>query len=67
MSTYVRQQIDRLLSTELERAEFLKLCGVALLSAVGIGGVLKALTTDHSMQTPSVKGPQGYGGHAFGE
>lgn len=62
----IRDNIDRALSAEMDRAEFLKACGIIVLAAVGITGVLKALTA--SQPKPSTAKPRAgaYGGRTFG-
>lgn len=69
MSTSYRDNIDRLLDTEMDRMEFLKICGVGILAAVGVSGVLKALAGAQPKKpttTTPAQAPGAYGGHPFG-
>jgi hypothetical protein len=64
----IRERIDTLLSTEMDRASFIKVFGVAVLAAAGITGFIRALTT--ATATPQgAASPQAntYGGRTFGE
>lgn len=68
MNTKTRERLDQLLSTEVDRKTFLKYCGVAVLSVIGISGLIHAL--NGAVRTPttsSLEAPSGYGGRAFGE
>lgn len=67
MSTSFRENIDRLLDTEMDRLEFLKICGVGILAAIGVSGLLKALAGAQPKKpsTPP-QGPDAYGGRSFG-
>lgn len=62
----IRDNIDRVLSAEMDRADFLKACGIIVLAAVGITGVLNVLTA--SQPKPSTAKPRAgvYGGRTFG-
>lgn len=63
---HIRDNIDRALNAEMDRADFLKVCGVIVLAAIGITGVLKALTASQSKPS-TAKPPAGaYGGRPFG-
>lgn len=63
----IRDNIDQALSAEMNRAEFLKACGVILLAAVGISGVVKALMAAQPKSSPAQPKAGVYGGRAFGE
>lgn len=67
-TTRIKENINRILSAEMERADFLKLCGVATLGAIGISGVLKALTgaAPKSHQAAPATRAGIYGGKHFG-
>lgn len=67
MSTSFRESIDRLLNTEMDRMEFLNVCGVGILAAIGVSGVLKALAgAQPKKPTAPTQGPGAYGGKPFG-
>ena len=55
---HIRDNIDRALNAEMDRADFLKVCGVIVLAAIGITGVLKALTASQSKPS-TAKPPAG--------
>lgn len=68
MNAKTRERIDQLLNAEVDRRDFLKYCGVAILTVIGISGLLRVLSGAASK--PTVNGPKvsgGYGGRAFGE
>ena len=59
----IKQSIARLLDTEMERKDFLKLVGLGAVAATGVTQVLKAVTPQPSVR-PSQG--QGYGGALYG-
>ncbi len=67
MSTSIRENIDRLLNTELDRADFLKLCGIAVIAAVGVGGMLKAMAASQPNNKQVAQQPVKRESRAFGE
>ncbi|PRB08701.1 hypothetical protein CQ042_19780 [Microbacterium sp. MYb62] len=68
MNTKTRERLDQLLNTEMDRKAFLKYCAVALLSVIGISGLIHALNGAVKKQTTSSpEAPSGYVGRAFGE
>ena len=60
-----KQQLDSMMSHELNRGEFLKFVGLALLGFVGVIGFLKHLHEIVPGQ-PSPKNSGGYGRSAYG-
>lgn len=61
----IKQHLTKLLDTEMERKEFLKLLGVGAVAAVGISGIIKAMTQQPVKPTAkNVDG--GYGSTAYG-
>ena len=61
----IKNNISKLLDTEMERKDFLKLIGFGVVAATGITQILKAM----SQQTPSrpaTTKAQGYGGSLYG-
>jgi len=64
MGTKIGQQVGVLLEKEVERQDFLKLCGLAVLAAVGASGVIRALTAGEprkQAKAPTAQ-PGTYGG-----
>ena len=62
----IRDNIDRALCAEMDRAEFLKACGIIVLAAVGITGLLKALTASQPKPAAAKPTTGAYGGRTFG-
>ena len=60
----IKQSIARILDTEMERKDFLKLVGLGAVAATGVTQILKAV----SQQAPArpVSNAQGYGGAIYG-
>lgn len=60
----IKQQADDLLSREVNRAEFIRYIGVALLSVIGINSFIKYL---HDNVGNKQNTKRGYGGGAYGQ
>lgn len=59
----ITPKIQTAVNTPMDRAEFLKLIGVGLLSAVGASAIVRGLQLG---QRPSSHSAQGYGNSAYG-
>jgi hypothetical protein len=66
VSTKIWENIDTLLSTEMDRTEFLKICGIAVLGVVGVIGILKALADAQSKPLPQSPNAASYGRRPYG-
>lgn len=67
VQTYVKKKTDSLMSTEVNRAEFLRYAGVAILSVLGVKSFMKNLQDAAPKQHSSAKvAKKGYGGSAYG-
>jgi hypothetical protein len=61
----IKENVAKILDTEVERKDFLKLVGLGAVAAVGVGSILKAVTPSQTRpKTASVD--HGYGGMAYG-
>lgn len=68
MSNGIRERVDALLSAEMDRANFLKVCGVVILASVGVTGLIRSLSSVAEKQTSKAAPQAGaYGGRTFGE
>lgn len=64
-SAMIKQNIAKLLDTEMERKDFLKLVGLGAVAAVGVTQVLKTLT--QTTEQPAARpAPAGYGTMPYG-
>ncbi len=61
----IKQNISKLLDTEMERKDFLKLLGVGAVAAVGVSGIIKAMTQPAEKKVTK-SGSAGYGSMAYG-
>lgn len=61
----IKQNITKLLDTEMERKDFLKLIGLGAVAALGITTILKAVTPTESKPVPT-KADASYGSFAYG-
>lgn len=61
----IKQHITKLLDTEMDRKDFLKLLGVGAVAAVGISGIIKAMTQQPVKPTAKTA-DGGYGSTAYG-
>ncbi|HTE57259.1 MAG TPA: hypothetical protein VK694_00795 [Verrucomicrobiae bacterium] len=59
----IRDQIDALFDKEMDRKEFLQHVGAGVLIVFGLGGLLKALTTQPQRKQDMGYGASAYGGH----
>ena len=61
----IKQNIAKLLDTEMERKEFLKLVGLGAVAALGVTQILKTMT--QSTERPAAKATaSGYGSMPYG-
>lgn len=60
----IKQNVAKILETEVERKDFLKLMGLGAVAAVGVGSILKAVTPTQSPKVSAVD--NSYGGLAYG-
>lgn len=61
----IKQNIAKLLDTEMERKDFLKLIGVGAIAAIGITQIIKAVSQPTLPKTTQ-KTANGYGALAYG-
>ena len=61
----IKQNISKLLDTEMERKDFLKLVGIGAVAAVGASQILKAMTTTTEKKPAKTVGA-GYGSMTYG-
>jgi hypothetical protein len=62
----IKENISKLLDTEMERKDFLKLIGIGAVAAVGVSGILKAMSQPTSKKTSQHPANAGYGSMAYG-
>ncbi len=62
----IKQNISKLLDTEMERKDFLKLLGIGVVAATGVTQIVKAVAQTNSRPVTSSTGPAGYGSMAYG-
>lgn len=55
-----------LLEKEMDRKDFLKHVGVAMVALTGISGIFKTLLSQPTSYTSSQKASAGYGSYAYG-
>ena len=60
----VKQQIEKVLTTEMDRKDFLKHVGLAVVAVAGVGSLLSAL--GRFGQVHSSRSSNGYGGSPYG-
>jgi hypothetical protein len=61
----IKQNVSKILETEMERKDFLKLIGLGAVAAVGVTAILKAVTPSQD-RTKAAKTDGGYGSMAYG-
>jgi ethanolamine utilization microcompartment shell protein EutL len=59
----LKQDIDTLLAKKMDRKDFLKHIGIAVITATGLGAVVKVLAGDENKAKNSAVG---YGGSVYG-
>lgn len=62
----IKQNVAKILDTEMERKDFLKLVGLGAVAAVGVTSILKAVTPAGQKVGQSPQGDGGYGSMAYG-
>ena len=62
----IKQNISKLLDTEMERKDFLKLVGIGAVAAVGASQIIKAITTQTTQKQPAKTASLGYGSSTYG-
>ena len=62
----IKQNIAKILDTEMERKDFLKLLGIGAVAAVGISGILKAVSQPTVKSNHTASKDTGYGSMAYG-
>ena len=62
----IKQNIAKILDTEMERKDFLKLVGIGAVAAIGLGQIVKAIGGHASQPKTSQATSQGYGSMAYG-
>jgi hypothetical protein len=60
----IKQNVSKILETEMERKDFLKLIGLGAVAAIGVTSILKAVTPTERNKTTKTDG--GYGSMAYG-
>ena len=62
----IKQNIAKILDTEMERKDFLKLLGIGAVAAVGVSGILKAISQPTTKSNNTSSTGNGYGSMAYG-
>lgn len=62
----IKQNISKILDTEMERKDFLKLVGIGAVAAIGLGQIVKAIGGHTSQPKTTQVKSQGYGSMAYG-
>ena len=62
----IKQSIERILSVELDRKDFLKAVGIGIVAATGVAQVVGSVVKQTSPSRPSQKVNFGYGDSAYG-
>ncbi len=62
----IKQNISKILDTEMERKDFLKLLGIGAVAAVGVSGIIKAMSQPSGTKTSQQSTASGYGSMAYG-
>lgn len=67
MRGMIKQNISKLLDTEMERKDFLKLVGLGVIAATGITQILKTVSQQPTVRKSApVSQAQSYGGSVYG-
>ncbi len=61
----VKQELNTLLNKKMDRKDFLKVVGVAVVAATGVGTLLRTVNPRTNAKNVSAT-PQGYGSSAYG-
>ena len=62
----IKQNVAKILDTEMERKDFLKLVGLGAVAAVGVTSILKAVTPAGQKVGQTAAHNGGYGSMAYG-
>ncbi len=63
----IKQELNTLLSKKMDRKDFLKVVGVGVVAATGIGSLIRAINPSASQtRVGSAPSSQGYGSSAYG-
>ena len=61
----LKQELNTLLNKKMDRKDFLKVVGVGVIAATGVGTLLRTVNPTQSKKQVSAA-PQGYGSSAYG-
>lgn len=61
----IKQELNTLLNKKMDRKDFLKVIGVGVVAATGVGTLLRTIAPAPANKQAS-NNPQGYGGSAYG-
>lgn len=61
----IKQELSVLLNKKMDRKDFLKVIGVGVVAATGVGSLLRAVNPSATNKSISAA-PQGYGSSAYG-
>ena len=61
----LKQELNTLLNKKMDRKDFLKVVGVGVIAATGVGALLRTVNPTQPKKQASVA-PQGYGSSAYG-
>jgi predicted tellurium resistance membrane protein TerC len=62
----MKQHLQTILEKEMNRKQFLGYIGAAILAAIGVTGMIKALTHHDSQQPKAGLADHNYGGQSYG-
>ncbi|MBI3889134.1 hypothetical protein HY312_00950 [Candidatus Saccharibacteria bacterium] len=63
----IKQELNTLLNKKMDRKDFLKVVGVGVVAATGIGSLIRAINPSSTQtRVGSAAAPQGYGSSAYG-
>lgn len=66
-SMAIKQELNTLLTKKMDRKDFLKVVGVGVIAATGIGTLLRTINPSQSQtRVGSASNAQGYGSSAYG-
>jgi hypothetical protein len=62
----IKQNVAKILETEVERKDFLKLVGLGAVAAVGVTSILRAVTPSQNNRPKTAAVDNSYGGMSYG-